>query len=431
MNMNLEELYHKYLNCGFVSIDSRTLPKGCLYLAIKGKKFNGNTFAQEALDKGAAYAIVDEVEFANHENIFLVPDGLLFLQQLAHRHRQSFNIPFIGITGSNGKTTTKELMQNVLNKKYNTHVTKGNLNNHIGLPLTLLCMPTNTEIAVIEMGANKIGDNAELCEIFDPNFGVITNIGKEHLEGFGNIEGVALGNSELFYHLQKNGGTAFVNIQQDSVVKMANMLTNKVTYGLDITEANYSANVLSLNPSIKLKVNDIEINSPLFGGYNAENIITAITIGLYFNIFIELIKKGIEEYAPANNRSQVIEKNTNYIIVDCYNANPSSMEIAIKNFMSMSLPGKKKVLMLGDMYETGAFENEEHETIAKLVLTLNPHKVYLCGKAFGLQKNFLKCEWFETSEMLCEHLKTPPITSASIFIKGSRGMQMEKILDAL
>ncbi len=429
--MNLEELYHLFTNCGSISIDSRTLPKGCLYIAIKGKNFNGNAFAQDALTKGAAYAVVDEAEFVVHENIFLVPDGLLFLQQLAHRHRQSFNIPFIGITGSNGKTTTKELVFNVLKQKYKTHVTQGNLNNHIGLPLTLLSLPKDTEMAVIEMGANKIGDNAELCEIFDPNFGLITNIGKEHLEGFGNIEGVALGNSELFYHLQKNDGTAFVNLQEELVVRMANKLAHKITYGFDLLDANYSATILSVNPSIKLYINDTEIKSPLFGNYNAENIMTAIAIGLYFNVSTESIKKGIEEYIPTNNRSQVIEKNTNHIIVDCYNANPSSMEVSIKNFMGMEIPGKRSVLMLGDMYETGAFENEEHEAIAKLIFSLNPNKVYLCGKAFGLQKNVLNCEWFETSASLYEYLIKHPINNSSIFIKGSRGMQMEKILDAL
>ncbi len=429
--MNLEELYQIFLKCGAISIDSRNLPKGCLYIAINGKKFNGNAFAQDALNKGAAYAVVDEAEFADSENIFLVPDGLKFLQQLAHRHRQSFNIPFIGITGSNGKTTTKELMHSVLNQKYKTHVTKGNLNNHIGLPLTLLSMPADTELAVIEMGANKVGDNAELCEIFDPNFGLITNIGKEHLEGFGNLEGVALGNSELFYYLQKHGGTAFVNLQQEYVTRMANRLTHKITYGLDLSDANYSAKVLSLNPAIKLAVDTTEINSPLFGSYNAENIMAAIAIGLYFKLPLDLIKKGIEEYIPANNRSQVIERNNNHIIVDCYNANPSSMEVSIKNFMGMDIPNKSKILMLGDMYETGAFENEEHEAIAKLILALNPDKVYLCGKAFGLQKNLLPCDWFETSDALAEHLTKHPVANASIFIKGSRGMQMEKLLEVI
>ncbi|MDZ4758385.1 MAG: UDP-N-acetylmuramoyl-tripeptide--D-alanyl-D-alanine ligase [Bacteroidota bacterium] len=429
--MNLEELYHKFKSCGSISIDSRTLPKGCLYIAIKGNNFNGNAFAQEALHNGAAYAVVQEVEFATDENIFLVPDTLQFLQQLAHRYRNSFIIPFIGITGSNGKTTTKELLYSVLKQKYKTHVTKGNLNNHIGLPLTILSMPTDTEIAVIEMGANKVGDNAELCEIFDPNFGLITNIGKEHLEGFGNIEGVVLGNGELFNHLQKKGGTTFVNLQQEQVLMMASKLSNKITYGLDIAEANYSAEVLSINPSIKLAIEGTIINSPLFGTYNAENMMAAIAIGLYFETPLELIKKGIEEYVPANNRSQVIERNSNHIIVDCYNANPSSMEVSIKNFMGMNLPGKSKVLMLGDMYETGAFENEEHAAIAKLVLSLKPDKTYLCGKAFGVQKNLLNCEWFEKSENLAEHLKKHPIENASIFIKGSRGMQMEKLLENL
>ncbi|MSQ79842.1 MAG: UDP-N-acetylmuramoyl-tripeptide--D-alanyl-D-alanine ligase [Flavobacteriaceae bacterium] len=426
----LEDLYQKFLSCGVISTDTRNLPKGCLYLSLKGINFNGNTFADQALNDGAAYVVVDEVTFAISEKHILVKDGLKTLQALASRHRESFNIPVLGITGSNGKTTTKELLAAVLTKHFKTHVTKGNLNNHIGVPLTILSMPVDTEVAVIEMGANHIGDNEELCDIFNPNLGLITNIGKEHLEGFGDLEGVALGNSELYAHILANDGKAFVNVNDEILMRMAARLKYVVSYAVD-SDADYSAISIRLNPDILLeKIGHYKVQSHLFGRYNADNVMAAVAISSHLGVPVEKIQAGIAEYIPSNNRSQVVEHGSNTIIVDCYNANPSSMEVAIKNFCTIDTD-KQKILILGDMFEMGEHEAQEHELIAHLANSLNPIKTILCGKAFEAAAKGHSIDWYPTTQDLKSQLKTNPISNSIILLKGSRGMKMESLLDSI
>ncbi len=424
----LEALYQKFLSCGVISTDTRNLPKGCLYLSLKGNNFNGNSFAGQALKDGAAFAVVDEANFATSENHILVEDGLRTLQELARRHRDSFSIPVLGITGSNGKTTTKELLTAVLPKHFKTHVTKGNLNNHIGVPLTILSMPVDTEVAVIEMGANHIGDNEELCAIFNPNLGIITNIGKEHLEGFGDLEGVAKGNSELYAHLLKYGGRAFVNANDELLMRMAARLPDVVTYAVD-SDADYSATATKLNPDIILeKIGLGKIQSHLFGGYNADNVLAAVAISLHLGVPFEKIQAGIAEYMPSNNRSQVVEAGSNTIVVDCYNANPSSMELAVRNFCSIET-SKQQVLILGDMFEMGGHEASEHEAIAQLAVNLKPDKIYLCGRAFQSAAREYTLDWCENAEALKTYLKEHPLNNSTVLLKGSRGMRMETLLE--
>ncbi|MDP1725826.1 MAG: UDP-N-acetylmuramoyl-tripeptide--D-alanyl-D-alanine ligase [Bacteroidota bacterium] len=432
--MNIPELFALFQSHPVICTDTRKLTKDCLYFALKGENFNGNAFAELALKQGAAFAIIDEREYMIHEHCILVEDVLSSLQQLATYHRKKLNIPLIAIVGSNGKTTSKELISSVLSTHFNILSTPGNFNNHIGLPLTLLMLNPNHQIAVIEMGANHIGENAFLCELAMPSHGLITNNGKDHLEGFGSMEGVEKSNRELYDYLLKNEGTAFVNANDADLILMAKKLVKKVTYaanfGSTSTIADYIGYAQKLQPQIEFSIGDDTgqiISSHLSGDYNFDNIMAAVCIGLHFGLNTYQIKEGIESYKPQNLRSQLIEKEHNRIFLDAYNANPSSMQASIRNFAAM--PGENKLLILGDMYELGSYEATEHQAITDYCKKLNLEQVILIGPAFG--KTLCDYEKHEHINTLTAQLEKAPFNNQFVFIKGSRGMKLETLLDWL
>lgn len=418
--MNIEQLYKLYTQNYLVDTDTRKIRKGSIYFALRGENFNGNKFALDAIKNGASYAIIDEDKYI-HQNTILVDNVLETLQQLANFHRKQLNIPIISITGSNGKTTTKELINAVLSKKHKTTATVGNLNNHIGVPLTLLSMTPTTEIGIVEMGANHLKEIDFVCKISEPNYGYITNFGKAHLEGFGSFEGIIKGKSELYNYLRNNNGIAFINSDDELQVKQSDGI-NSVSFNKD------SIQFIEANPFVKVQFNNTIIKSKLIGKYNFNNIAAAITIGNYFEVSEKLIKDAIENYIPTNNRSQIIEKGTSKIILDAYNANPSSMQAALENFNE--LKGPNKVIFLGDMFELGSDSRNEHQKIADLATSFNFSKVYLIGKAFSTThvKNAFIYDSFEDFKTSNKHLN---IENNTILIKGSRGMALERILDLL
>lgn len=432
--MNINELFTLFQSHPVICTDTRKLTKGCLYFALKGENFNGNAFAELALKQGAAFAIIGEREYLLNEQCILVEDVLSSLQQLATYHRKKLNIPLIAIVGSNGKTTTKELISSVLSTHFNILSTPGNFNNHIGLPLTLLMLNPNHQIAVIEMGANHIGENAFLCELAMPTHGLITNNGKDHLEGFGSMEGVEKSNQELYDYLFKNEGTTFVNANDVDLMRMVKTLNKKISYAANFgstkTIADYTAYALKLQPFIEFTIGNEEgqqISSHLSGDYNFDNIMAAVCIGLHFGLNANQIKEGIESYKPQNLRSQLIEKEHNRIFLDAYNANPSSMQASIRNFAAM--PGNNKVLILGDMYEMGSFEATEHQSIVDYCKKMNLAQVILIGPAFG--KTHCDYEKHENISTLTAQLEKAPFNNQFVFIKGSRGMKLESLLDWL
>ena len=415
--MTIENLHTLFLKHQLIDTDTRKIRRNSLFFALKGDNFNGNKFANEALNKGASYAIIDEAEY-NGDHTILVENVLNTLQQLANFHRKQLNIPIISLTGSNGKTTTKELINAVLSKKYKTSATTGNLNNHIGVPLTLLSMTSETEIGIVEMGANHLKEIQLLCKIAEPNFGYITNFGKAHLEGFGSVEGVVKAKSELYDFLRNNGAKAFVNSDDVKQVQQSK--------GIEIiTFNNEKIQFIEANPFVTVQFKKTLIKSQLIGKYNYQNIAAAIAIGNYFNVEVNEIKDAIENYIPSNNRSQIIQKGTNKIILDAYNANPSSMQAALENFKQ--LEDSSKIVFLGDMFELGNESTLEHQKIAELATSFHFKEVYLIGKAFSttnVKNAFIydSFEAFKTSKM-------NPILNATILIKGSRGMALERILD--
>ncbi|WP_372793001.1 UDP-N-acetylmuramoyl-tripeptide--D-alanyl-D-alanine ligase [Lutibacter sp.] len=417
--MNIEQLYKLYTETYLVDTDTRKIRKGSIYFALKGENFNGNKFAVEALNNGANYAIIDEEEFNTHQNTILVDNVLKTLQKLANFHRQKLNIPIISLSGSNGKTTTKELINAVLSEKYKTTATFGNLNNHIGVPLTLLTMTPTTEIGIVEMGANHLKEIDSLCKIAAPNYGYITNFGKAHLEGFGSVEGIIEGKSELYNFLRNNNGIAFINSDDALQVKQSTGIHS-------ITFNKNSIQFIEANPFVKVQFRNTIIESKLIGKYNFNNIAAAITIGNYFKVSEEQIKNAIESYIPTNNRSQIIEKGTSKIILDAYNANPSSMQAALENFNE--LHNTNKVVILGDMFELGNESKNEHQKIAELATSFNFQKVFLIGKAFSTThvKNAFIYDSFEGFKTSNKNLS---IENSTILIKGSRGMALERILD--
>lgn len=425
--MNIEDIYKIYKQFNCIQTDSRKLQKGDLFFALKGPNFNGNLFAKQALDTGAAYVVADEALSFNDDRIIQVKDVLATLQQLAKYHRNQFTIPFIAITGSNGKTTTKELLHEVISSTFKTYTTQGNLNNHIGVPLTILKIKSDAEIAVIEMGANHLKEIAGYCEYAQPTHGLITNMGKAHIEGFGSVENIKKGKAELFDYLNLHNGTAFVNTDDEAVLAKSDPLKNKIFYGAKNGALNGS---LSKNdPFIEVKINgekSMNIQTHLVGAYNLSNILAAVCIGKYFKIKEEKIKKAIENYLPSNSRSQLIKLNSNTIILDAYNANPSSMKAAIENFAAMN--GDKKILLLGDMKELGAESKKEHEAIVAFIDTYKWHAVVLVGNSFAEIKDYYI--HFENATQAADWFKKEKIENAHILVKGSRSMQMEKILEA-
>lgn len=426
--MDIKTLYNYFLQCDSVCTDTRKIEPNCLFFALKGDNFNGNTFAHQALEKGAQFCIVDEKHYET-DHCFLVDNVLTTLQELATYHRNQMLIPIIALTGSNGKTTTKELINAVLSKKFHTTATQGNYNNHIGVPLTLLSITDKTDMVIIEMGANHPKEIEFLCTIAQPDYGLITNFGKAHLEGFGSVEGVIKSKSELYDYLKFHQKTIFVNENDDIQVKQTLDYENLYHFGL-ITSLDANLELISSQPHVKLKYNDCTINSQLTGMYNFNNIAVAIGVGSYFKVDPEDIISAIESYNPTNNRSQIIEKDSNTIIMDAYNANPTSMMAALENFKQLSK--NNKVLFLGDMFELGSTSESEHQTIVDY---LEENEL---GKTFLIGKNFFKTNIsastltkFEDFEDLKEELKNNPVNNKFILIKGSRGMALERILDIL
>ena len=417
--MKIKQLYNLYCVNYLVDTDTRKIRKGSIYFALKGENFNGNKFATEALKKGANYAVIDDEKYNTHPNIILVKNSLKALQKLANFHRKQLNIPIISLTGSNGKTTTKELINVILSKKYKTTATTGNLNNHIGVPLTLLAMSPETEIGIVEMGANHLKEIDFLCKIAEPNFGYVTNFGKAHLEGFGSFEGIIKGKSELYNFLKNNRGIAFVNKDDKIQVRQSNRV-NSVFFDKN------SIQFIKANPFVEVQFKSTLIESKLIGKYNYSNIAAAITIGNYFKISENHIKNAIESYTPTNNRSQIIEKGTSKIILDAYNANPSSMLAALENFNQLN--GTNKIVFLGDMFELGKESNNEHQRIAELAISYSFFKVYLIGKAFSTTsvKNAFIYNSFESFKASNKKIK---IDNTTILIKGSRGMALERLLN--
>ncbi|WP_298780324.1 UDP-N-acetylmuramoyl-tripeptide--D-alanyl-D-alanine ligase [uncultured Polaribacter sp.] len=418
--MKISSLYALYSKHFLVDTDTRNIRKNSIFFGLKGDNFNGNKFAEKALELGADYAIIDEENYQTDANIILVDNVLKTLQELATYHRQQLKIPFIGLTGSNGKTTTKELINAVLSKKYKTSATKGNLNNHIGVPLTLLSMTPKDEIGIVEMGANHQKEIEFLSTISQPNYGYITNFGKAHLEGFGGIEGVIKGKSELYNYLEKNKKTAFVN--SDDILQLEKTKNiNKILFNKD------NLKFVEANPFVKIFYKDITIQSNLIGKYNYSNIAAAITIAEYFKVPKEDIKNAIESYIPTNNRSQIIKTKNNNIILDAYNANPSSVKVALESFSSNN--SKEKTIILGDMFELGKDSLKEHQQIVTFATSLGFKNQYFVGENFyrtSTGKNFFK-SYYE----LENYLKNSPLKNDSILIKGSRGMQLERLLQII
>lgn len=427
--MRTDELYQLYLKYPSIQTDTRKLKKGDLFFALKGPNFNGNTFAEMALAAGAGYAIVDETEYAVNDKCILVPDVLTALQQLARYHRDRLQIPFIGITGSNGKTTTKELVTAVLRKRFVTYATEGNLNNHIGVPLTILKIKNDAEIAIIEMGANHLREIASYCEIAAPTHGVITNCGKAHIEGFGSEEGVRKGKGELYDHLRDHGGIVFRNTDLSYLEDMAKGIAKQITYGSANAQYTGRPEMEGVLLNVVMNIEDKEVLVPthLVGAYNFANVLFAVAAGLHFGVTIDKIKAAINEYQPDNSRSQLLIKGSNKIILDAYNANPSSMRAAINNFAATNMPDK--ILWVGAMKEMGADEEMEHVALVKLIQEYEWKDVILVGREFKHIPNTY--HWFATSAEAASFIKTNAPKNSSILIKGSRGSKMEVLLDAI
>lgn len=430
--MTIEQLYSIYLQYPSVQTDSRKIEPGNIFFALKGPSFNGNKFALAAISMGASYAIVDEDIFTDNARCILVKDALKTLQELAKFHRQQLQIPFIAITGSNGKTTSKELMTKVLSQKFHTYATEGNLNNHIGVPLTILKIKKNAEIAVIEMGANHQKEIASYCEIALPNYGIINNCGKAHIEGFGGVEGVRKGKGELYDYISANGGTIFINNDLEYLDKMATSISNRISYGH--TNAAYTGSIVS--GSVKLNVQILDnksgnylIESNLVGDYNFPNIMLAIAVGNYFGVSNQQIKEAIEAYEPDNSRSQLIKKGSNNLILDAYNANPTSMRAAIANFAK--IPSNKH-LWLGAMKEMGVDENKEHRELLAFINQWQWQEIIIVGKEFeDVKADYRDYRWFESASLAAAYIAQNKPQEAFILIKGSRGSKMEILFEAL
>ncbi len=425
--MNIAQLYDLFLKHPSVKTDTRKLAAGDLFFALKGPTFNGNAFAQKAISDGASYAITDEPEYALSEKTILVKDVLTTLQELAKFHRMTFNIPFVAITGSNGKTTTKELIHAVLSGRFKTYTTEGNMNNHIGIPLTLLRVKKDAKMAVIEMGANHLKEIESYCRYTLPTHGIITNCGKAHLEGFRSVEGVKKAKGELFDFLRNNKGTAFVMWDYDYLREMSKGIHDIKKYGS--ADGDIIGFVKQSDPYLEIGISkgaDIKsIQTQLVGSYNFPNVLAAVTIGKYFNVADKAIKDSIEAYIPSNSRSQLIDKDSNKIILDAYNANPSSMKSAIENFMQIQ--GSEKILILGAMAELGSETVEEHQSIIELIGKYPWKNVVLVGGDFlKIPHSYTS---FSNAAEAAKWYHQQHFTNSQVLIKGSRSTQMEKILE--
>lgn len=424
--MTLEQLHALFLEHPTICTDTRKITPGCLFFALKGPNFNGNAFAEDALEKGAAYAIIDEEEHKTSDRSVLCEDVLKTLQDLATYHRNQCKAKVVSLTGSNGKTTTKELIHAVISQKYRTIATKGNLNNHIGVPLTLLSIKEDTEMAIVEMGANHMGEIAQLSKIAQPDFGYITNFGKAHLEGFGSLEGVIKGKSELYDYLMAHDKFVFMNA--DDTVQQEKLAPYLKKIGFSTTDHQfYNITFKGANPYVVLEVEGMEIKTQLIGKYNFPNCCAAILMGKYFNVPLDDIKTAIALYQPQNNRSQILSKNGHEIVLDAYNANPTSMKAALENFSLMD--ATNKILIIGDMFELGETAAEEHQVLADLTQKLEFDNVLLVGENFFRTQT--SAPKFKTFEDLKEHLLKNPVEKGTFLIKGSRDMALERVLDVL
>ncbi len=419
----IKKIYEAFLKSNDISTDTRKIKNNSLFFALKGENFNANKFTKEALKKGASFVVIDEKEYQISDKTFLVDNVLQTLQKLAAYHREQLAASIISLTGSNGKTTTKELINAVLSEKYKTSATLGNLNNHIGVPLTLLSMTKDTEIGIVEMGANHPKEIEFLCNIAKPDYGYITNFGKAHLEGFGSIEGVIEAKSELYQYLKDNQKTVFINNNDIIQIKRTKSI-KAISFGTK--EADYPIKFLKANPFVELEFEGLIIKSNLIGNYNFNNIAASIAIGKEFNVSNEKIKNTIESYTPTNNRSQIIIKKNTKIILDAYNANPSSMQVAIENFSQLT--DKKKIVILGDMFELGNYAGKEHQRIAELAMEQNFTEVYLLGEIFYKIKTSTKIKKLKNYTEFEKQFNKSKFKDATVLIKASRGMALERIV---
>lgn len=425
---NIELLYELFKKSYAVSTDSRTLQNNCIFVALKGEHFDGNDFAFKVASDGIAAAVIaDRKDLPEHERLFIVDDSLSTLQNLAHHHRMTLKTPVIGITGTNGKTTTKELVSAVLSQKLNTINTQGNFNNHLGVPLTLLRIKPETQIAVVEMGANHPNEISQLANIAMPDFGLITNIGKAHLEGFGSIEGVINTKNEMYRHIAQNNGMLFVNNDNTLLLNLSRDI-RRFTYGTS-QNSDVQGEILSSNPFLSIKWNNNIINTQLIGDYNFENVMAAIAVGKYFNVDDKQIIRAIESYSPTNSRSQVIKTADNTLILDAYNANPTSMLCAINNFHKIC--EKNNLLIIGDMRELGQESEKEHISIFNKISELGFNNVYFVGGEFSKVAKDSKYSTFENTDELCEYLRNNKLTGFHILIKGSNSIHLNKVVEYL
>ncbi|MDK7375718.1 MULTISPECIES: UDP-N-acetylmuramoyl-tripeptide--D-alanyl-D-alanine ligase [Weeksella] len=429
--MKTELLLKHFLRHRLVTTDTRKITQNAIFFALKGEKFNGNLFAKEALDKGASIVVVDEPQNLQDDRIILVKNGLESLQALARAYRSTLRIPVIGLTGSNGKTTSKELIAAVLQEKFQVHYTQGNLNNHIGVPLTLLSIPENAQIAVIEMGANHLKEIELLSSIAQPDLGYVTNFGHAHLEGFGGFEGVVKGKSELYNFLYVHHKTVLINADDPLQLQQAKAVESQISFSKnESTQATYCIELKeNVNNKIQVVVEDVVIRSNLTGNYNWSNVAAAISFGKHFGLSLKEIKNGIENYYPANHRSQLIQKDKYTLLMDAYNANPSSMEASLNNFSTFD--GSKTVI-LGDMFELGESSKVNHQKIAQLTKDLSFEKIYLVGNNFSkIEGDFSDIQFFEDRDSLVNYLKKHPIETKNILIKGSHGMRLDLLENEL
>ncbi len=428
--MDTKELYQKFIESEGISTDTRNIIVNSMFFALKGANFNGNLFAEKALDSGASYAVVDDKDVVvKDKNFVLVEDVLKSLQQLAFYHRNQIGIPILGITGTNGKTTTKELIKVVLEKKYNVYATQGNLNNHIGVPLTLLAIDKSVEVGIVEMGANHPGEIEVLCSISDPDYGLITNVGKAHLEGFGSFEGVMKTKAELYRHIEKKAGRIFINAENTFLKSMLKGGSTNIKYGIGDQSSVYAIEVLDAEfLEFKAIINneEIKVTTNLVGEYNLENVLAAISIGLNFKVNLQDIVDAIGSYLPTNNRSQLVKTDNNTVLFDAYNANPTSMKAALSNLFVINK--KNKVAVLGEMKELGKSCSQEHEDLLNILVRNRNINVILVGSNYSSFKDqFKDFIYFDDVDCLIKHIESDPIKNSYILVKGSRSNKLEKL----